>query len=177
MSIPSFPIGVALFGVVYFGVMAIGNFVRAYRKKEKFFYGSGAACLVAVPVCILPIFGQYLLNFIILIILFTVSAAAYPKAKKMNEREYAKQVKEVDVSAPLRWRDFLTKAAMLKLASNYGVLKATLFYEIFIGATISSVFFILGVSLIDIAKWLLLPHIISSIIFYRNINKALTLYR
>ncbi len=177
MSSPSFPIGVALFGVVYFGVKAIGNFVRAYRKKEKFFYGSGAACLVAVVVCILSIFGQYLLNFIILIILGIVSAAAYPKAKKMNEREYAKQVKEVDVSAPLRWRDFLTKAAMLKLASNYGVLKATLFYGILSGAIISSVFFILGVSLIDIAKHMPLPLIISSIVFYRNTNKALTLYR
>jgi hypothetical protein len=163
--------------VVFFGVTAIDNFVRAYRNKEKFFYGSGAACLVMVGVCILPIFGQYLLAIIIIILLGIVSAAAYPKVKKMNEREYAKQVKEVDVSAPLRWRDFLTIAAMLKLASKYGVLKATLLYEIFIGAIISSVFFILGVSLIDIAKHMLLPLIISSIIFYRNINKALTLYR
>jgi hypothetical protein len=176
LSGPSFPIGIALVGVVFFGVMAINNFVRAYRKKEKFFYGSGAAGLVMVAVCILAIFGQYLFVLIIFIILGIVSAAAYPKIMKMNDQEYAKQVKEVDVSAPLRWRDFRTIAARLKLASKYGVLKATLLYEVFIGAIISSVFFILGASLTDIAKAMLLPQIISSTIFYRRINKALTQY-
>ena len=66
---------------------ALDRFCGAHYSSGN---GSGAACLVAVVVCILPIFGQYLLNFIILIILFIVSAAAYPKAKKMNEREKRK---------------------------------------------------------------------------------------
>ena len=168
------PYGFLLFGVVFFGVVAVVNFVRAYRKRERIYYLSGVISSVMVVVLVLVFFEQILLMFFLFLIAGVASLVTLPKMRKVVDRE----LEEVDTSSPLRTRDFLTYCGWFKLASKWGSVRVMCLYFLLSVAIIGGSLFALSISwrFMEVGVILVYTIVFSTIptmLFYQQIKRAL----
>jgi NADH:ubiquinone oxidoreductase subunit 6 (subunit J) len=123
------PYELFLFGVAFFGFMAVVGVVQAHRKREKTYYLSAMVCFVMLLAFIFFFLNQPILALTIIITAGILSIVELPKMLKVRERELTKRLQEKDFSAPLRKRYFLSDIWWLKLASKWGLRKTIcLFY-------------------------------------------------
>ena len=121
--------GLMLFGVAFFGFMAVVNAVQAHRKKEKTYYLGSMIGFVVLLAFVFAFLNQLILAFILMIATGIFSIAVLLKLLKIQGRELAEQLQEADLSEPLRVRDFFTNIGWFKLASKWGLWKTMcLFY-------------------------------------------------
>jgi len=131
----------------------------------------------------LLVFIFAILNQIVLVIIFSASAAivaiiSLPKVTKMVEQQGVEYARKIDLSDPLRRREFLSIYMWLKLAYRWGIRKTMLIFSLFTITIIAVILtFILSMwGIMDI--WNVMVLTISSTIgtvtlFYRQISKAL----
>ena len=123
------PYELSLFGIAFFGFMAVVNIVQAHRKREKTYYLSGMISFVVLLAFVFAFLNQPILFLILMIGTGIFSIAGLPKLLKIQKRELVKQLQKADLSAPLRVREFFTSIAWFKLASKWGLGKTMfLFY-------------------------------------------------
>lgn len=176
------PYRVILFLAILFGFSAVVSIWQARRRKERIYYVGAIVVFLMLSVFALALLNQPLLAFIVLIVTGIVSAVALPKMMTIQRREMSeqleKQLREVDFTAALKGREFLTWKGWLKVARKWGVWKATAIYSllsmVFIAVVLSTI-----LSMLDLMNpWYIIGFtiastIFSSVWFYRQINKAL----
>ena len=122
------------------------------------------------------ILNQLIFAVIFFVAWVTLTFTLLPKAGEAIMRDQLKHVEEVDLSAPLRIRDFLAWKGWIKLASIYGFRKTMCLYCLFMMGVGGAIFFtsnIFGmISILWAAGCTILVGIVSIIIFYRQIGKA-----
>ena len=112
----------------FFGLIAVINFVRVLRREEKLYYfGAGMVSSLLAVAWILLVLGQILLMGILIVFIGVISIVAFPKTRKILERESVKIAQELDFSVPLSGRDFFTNQGWLKLASKWSLGKICAF--------------------------------------------------
>lgn len=168
------PYGLILFGVFFFGFMAVLGVVQARRKKENVYYASAVGSFLVFLGFIFVFLNQFILVIVLLGAAFVLSIVGLPKVLKMQERE----LKEVDLSAPLRRREFLSSIMWLKLAYRGGVWKSVSIFALFaITVTAGLVYIVLRIyGAFDI--WYILGYTVSftigsTILLHHQISKAL----
>lgn len=160
------PWGAILVLLCLFGLIGILGVIKARRKKEKAYYtGTGLALL-----------SQFLLSFIVFIVVGAFSAVMLPKIMHLFRQEIVEDIQETDVSAPLRMRDFLSWASVTKLERMYGINKTMLLYSLLtigVGGAIMLVFNILGIiTPVMAVGYTILGGIVSIKFFHYQIRKA-----
>jgi predicted MFS family arabinose efflux permease len=174
----SFPFELFLFGVAFFGFMAVFGAVRAYRKKEKAYYLSSMASFLVVLAFFFAFLNQVILALIIFVATGILGIVGLPRMLKASERELAKQRQEVDLSAPLKARDFLTNKGWLKLASKYGLWKTMFLIYLLSVVIIGGILFTLStfssfITIGYVASSTAIAPILVIYMFYRPFKKAL----
>jgi len=174
----SLPFELFLYGVAFFGFMAVVNAVQAYRKKEKAYYLAAMLGFVVVLAFVFAFFNQLILALILVIAAGILSIAALPKTMKAARRELAKQLQTADLSAPLRVRDFFTNVGWLKLASKWGLWKTMCFFYLLSVVIIGGIFFILSIfynfiTIGYIVSYAAAVSIFVTFLFYQQIKKVL----
>jgi len=168
------PYGAILFFAVFFGFMAVVGLVQAHRKKERLYYSSAMIGFLVLLGFVSIFLNQFILGVIILGAAVIWSIAGLPKVLKLQER----QLQEVDLSAPLRRREFLSNKMWMKLACRWGVWKAVTVYSLLamtvIAAIVTVILSMWGI--MDI--WYVVGTMVSSttalaIKFHHQISKAL----
>jgi len=95
---------------------------------------------------------------------------------RIREQESIRLQREVELSAPMEWREFLTTKGWLKLASRWGVWKIVCFYSLLTTAITAGILFALSIygimSVQYVAAYTTTSGIISAYMFYRQIRKA-----
>jgi len=172
------PYELFLFGVAFFGFMAVFGAVRAYRKKEKAYYLSSMAGFLAILIFVLAFLNQLILALILVVATGILSTALLPRMLKASERELAKQRQEVDLSAPLKARDFLTNKGWLKLASKYGLWKTMFLIYLLSVVIIGGILFTLStfsvfITIEYVVVYTATGPILATYIFYQALKKVL----
>ena len=170
------PWGAILVLLCLFGLIGILGVIKARRKKEKAYYtGTGLAFLMFLVIG-LALLSQFLLSFIVFIVVGAFSAVMLPKIMHLFRQEIVEDIQETDVSAPLRMRDFLSWASVTKLERMYGINKTMLLYSILtigVGGAIMLVFNILGIiTPVMAVGYTILGGIVSIKFFHYQIRKA-----
>jgi len=123
------PYELFLFGVGFFGFLAIVGLVQAHRKREKTYYLSAMVGFLVVTAFVFAFLNQLIFALILIVVTGVLSIVGLPRLLKVQEREMVKQLQNADLSAPLRVREFLTNIWWFKLASKWGLWKTMcLFY-------------------------------------------------
>jgi len=173
----SVPWGAILFLLCFCGLMGMLAVRKARRKKEQAYYIITGVAFLMFLVIGLALLNQALLAFIVLIVVGTFSAVMLPKMLALYMQEIVEAVQETDVSAPLRIRDFLSWANVIKLERMYGFNKTILIYSLLTTgglAAIMLVFNILGiVTPVMAVGYTILSGIFSPIYFHHVIKKAI----
>ena len=132
----SIPFELLTIGVVFFAGMGIANSIKAHRRKEKEYYYSGLICFLVVVQFFLLISGQIHAMFALWAFVIFVSAWRLPRIQKIVDKE----LREMDISGPIKAGDFLRYDGWVKLAHSRGVRGAVfayfLFAVTFIGGTL-----------------------------------------
>jgi len=174
----SFPYELFLFGVAFFGFMAVVGVMQARRKKEKTYYLSATASFLMILIFVLAFLNQLILVLILLVATGILSIAGLPKLLKASEREMVKQRQKTDLSAPLRVRDFFTNVGWFKLASKYGLWKTMFLIYLLSVVIIGGILFTLNTfsSFITIGyavSCTAIAPILATYMFYKPLKKAL----
>jgi len=172
------PYELFLYGVAFFGVMAVFGAVRAYRKKEKAYYLSSMVGFLAILIFVLAFLNQLILMLILVVATGILSTALLPRMLKASERELAKQRQEVDLSAPLKARDFLTNKGWLKLASKYGLWKTMFLIYLLSVVIIGGILFTLStfsgfITIEYVVVYTATGPILATYMFYQALKKVL----
>jgi len=133
-----------LWGVVFFSFAVIVCIVRAHREKYKGYYHGAAVAFLALLAGVSLIFQQPLLALLFMFSAAAVAIVGMPTLDKFIERKTAEHLRGVDISAPLRGRDLLSPAGLLKTAYRWGVRKTLFLYSLLTVAAIVGVLLILG---------------------------------
>jgi hypothetical protein len=133
------PLGIFLFGVAFFGLLIVVNVVRARRKREKLYYLGAAVSFTMLVAIVLVFLNQFVLGLTLVGVTAILSIAGLPKM----QQELTKQWEGIDLSAPLRGRDFLTNKGWLKLASRWGQWKTIFLYYLLCLGIGGAIFFTL----------------------------------
>jgi len=174
----SLPLGIFLFGVAFFGFIAVVNAVQAHRKKERAYYLAAVVGFLVLFAFVSAFLNQLILALVLVVATGILSIAGLPKLLKTQERELTKQLQDVDLSAPLKRRDFLTNKGWLKLTSKWGLWKTMfLFYFLSVGI-IGGIFFILStfysfITIGYVVSYTIIFPILTAVMFYRQFKKAL----
>ena len=171
------PYELFLFGVAFFGFMAVVNAVQAHRKKEKAYYLAAMIGFVVLLAFVFAFLNQLILAFILIIAIGIFSVAGLPKLLKIQERELAKQLQKADASAPLRLRDFFTNVGWFKLASKGGLWKAMFLLYLLSVVIMGGILFTLStfysfITVGYVVGYSVTFSIFSTFIFYRQFKKA-----
>jgi len=153
VALVNIPYELVLFGVAFFGFMAVVNVVQAHRKQERICYLSAMISLVMVLVFVCAILNQFIPMLFMFIGAVVLSFAGFPGILKMQKRECARQFQKADISAPLRVKDFFTNVGWLKLAYRWGLKKYLLFMWLFM-------VLVVGGSLFAMSLWLNIMNIV-----------------
>jgi len=172
------PLELFLFGVAFFGFMAVVNAVLAYRKKEKAYYLSSMVGFLVLLIFVFAFLNQLILVLILVVATGVLSIAVLPKTLKASERELAKQRQKADLSAPLRVRDFFTNIGWFKLSSKWGLWKTMFLFYLLSVVIIGGILFTLSTfsGFITIGYTVgctTTAPILATYMFYRQFKKAL----
>jgi hypothetical protein len=118
------PLGLILFGMVLFALMAVVGAVKARRTKQRIYYLSTVVGFSMMLVFSLSFIGQFILSFFLIIILCLFSLAMLPRVLEFREKELTNKQREIDASSPMTVRDLLTDAFWLKLINRWGLWKS-----------------------------------------------------
>ncbi len=174
----NFPYELLLFGVTFFGVMAIISAVQAHRKKEKMYYLSaivGSAVLLAF---IFAFLNQPFIALFLVIATGILSIAGLPKMLKVQERELTKRLQKTDFSAPLKKRYILSDIWWLKLASKWGLRKTMCLFYLVSMSIMGGILFILStlysfLTIEYVVVYTPTTSILFTFVFYQQFKKAL----
>jgi len=174
----SYPYELFLFGVAFFGLMALINAVQAYRKKEKTQYLGSVVALLVLLIFVFAFLNQLILALILVVVTGVFSAVILPNLLKVQKRELVKQAQKTDLSASLKGRDFLTNKAWLKLASKYGLWTTMLLFYllsvVIIGGTLLTIGAFSSLITIEyIVGYTLAVPVVITLMFYQQLKKAL----
>jgi len=174
----SFPFELFLFGVAFFGFMAVVGVLQAHRKKEKVYYLSSMIGFLSILIFALAYLNQLILVLIVMVAAGILSIAILPKTQEASEREMVKQRQKADLSAPLRVKDFLTNVGWLKLASKYGLRKTMFLIYLLSVVIIGGMLFTLStfsgfITIADTIGCTVIGPILVIYMFYRPFKKAL----
>ena len=162
--------------VVFFGIMAVANVVQVHRKKERTYYLGAMVGFLMFLAGVSIILGQLLLGLILFVSTVILSVVGLPKMIRVREQESIRLLREVELSAPMGWREFLTTKGWLKLASRWGVWKTVCFYSLLTTAITVGILFALNIygimSVQYVEAYTATSGIISMYMFYRQIRKA-----
>ena len=151
-------------------------FIGARLKREKIGYLGTIISFLGALFFVSYLLEQAILVFIIFSIIGLLSIWGLPKLHRLMVREQVKVLSEVDLSAPLRVRDFLTVEAWLKMASRWGVWKTFLLCWLFSVTIGSGPFFIaslLGIiSMTDFIRSTIIASTFSTIVLYWQFSKV-----
>jgi len=133
------PYGAIVFLAVLSILVAVLSVRQTRQTGNKIHYvGVIVGCLM-LSIFALALLGQALLAFILLVVGGLPCIAMLPRVMAVQKREMDKQltkaIKEIDLSEPLRLKDFLRWKGWLKLAHRWGALKTAGIYSI-LGAII-----------------------------------------
>ena len=172
------PYGLFLYGVAFFGLMTIVNAVQAHRKKEKAYYLAAMISFMVLLAFVFAFLNQLILAFILIIATGILSIAGLPRLLKIQDRELTKQLQKVDLSAPLRVRDFFTNIGWFKLSSKWGLWKTMCLFYLLSMVIIGGIFSIVSTfySFITIGYavgYTATVSILVTFIFYQQLKKAL----
>lgn len=172
------PYELFLFGVSFFGFLAVVSVVQARRKKEKTYYLGAVVGFVVLLAFVFAFFNQLILAFILIVATGILSVAGLPKMLTVQKRELAKQLQGADLSAPSRVRDFFTTQWWLKLASKRGLLKTACLYYLLSMVIMGGIFFTLStffsfVTIRYVVSYTVIFSIFSTFIFYWQFKKVL----
>jgi len=172
------PYGIFLFAVAFFGFLTVVSAVRAHRKKERVYYLSTILGVLMVLIAVFIILNQVIFVLILMVAAAILGVAAYPKAMKAARREMVKQLQEVDLSAPLRVRDFFTNVGWFKLESKWGLWKTMCLFYLLSVVIIGGILFTLSTfsSLLAIeyvVGYTIAGPILATFMFYRVFKRAL----
>lgn len=118
------PLELILFGIAFSALMAVAGAVKAHRTKQRIYHLSTMAGLSMMLIFTLALLGQFILSFVLVIILGIFSYAMLPRVLKLREKELTKKLQETDTSSPLTVRDLFTDALWFKLVARWGLLKS-----------------------------------------------------
>lgn len=153
--------------------MGTYGLVKARRKKESTYYVTGIISFLAPLGFILLILNQIVLGLFLLGAIFVISIIMLPKVVKLRVRE----LQGVDLSTPMRKREYLSDKMWLKLAQRWGVWKAVCIYSLFIGTPIGVALYILSaygiMPLESVATATIIATIGFAITIYYQTSKAL----
>jgi len=172
------PYELFLYGIVFFGSMAVVNAVLARQRKEKAYYLSSMVGFLVVLIFVLAFLNQLILALILVVATGILSTALLPRMRLASEREMAKQRQKVDLSAPLKARDFLTNKGWLKLASKYGLWKTIFLHYLLSVVIIGGILFTLStfsgfIAIEYVLVYVATGPILATYMFYRALKKAL----
>jgi len=166
------PFELFIFGMFFFAGIGIIGIFKA--RKEQEYYFSSLVCFLFVLMLALLILEQILLGIAVFVINVIVSTWRLPKINRIVYRE----LKEIDVSSPLRARDFLTYAGWLKLAKKWGVSKVVFLYFLFIVGCNGGLSYLIYTVYSFMTIWYVITHSITFSIlmclpFYHQVKRAL----
>jgi hypothetical protein len=120
---------------IFFAVLVVVSFYRAYREKERFNYIVGGLCLLGFVWSIMFVLDQVLLAGVFWLVAMIISVVMLPELVAFQ----ARQMREVDIESPLRVGELFsnTYSGWLKLAYRHGLGVTVTFYfllfEVFTG--------------------------------------------
>ena len=120
---------------IFFAVLVVVSFYRAYREKERFNYIVGGLCLLGLVWSIMFVLDQVLLTGLFWLVAMIISVVMLPELVAFQ----ARQMREVDIESPLRVGELFSKtySGWLKLAYRHGlgvtVILYFLLFEVFTG--------------------------------------------
>ena len=172
------PYGLILFGVAFFGFMAVVNAVLAHRKKEKAYYLGAMVGFLMFLTAIFIILNQVIFVLVLMVATAILGVAVLPKTMKAARRELVKQLQEADLSAPLRVRDFFTNIGWFKLASKWGLLKTLCLFYLLSVMIMGGIFFTLStfysfITIGYVVSYTVIFPILTTFMFYRQFKKAM----
>jgi hypothetical protein len=169
--------GLMLFGVAFFGFMMVVGVVKARRKREKVYYLSALVSFLMLLSSVFVILNQFILVLVLFVAIGIVSVAGLPKIIEVMRREPLEELRETDLSAPLKGRDLLTWKGWFKLTSSWGIRKTLCLYSLLNMGGVGAIVFTLGIfgmiSIVWAAAFIIIVGIGSSIFFHRQIGKVL----
>jgi hypothetical protein len=124
-EVPWNVIGVAF---VLLAVLLTAALYKAEKTKNKQYYMVGGVCCSMILVVVVAVLGQYILSFVLLFATAIISAVMLPSMLRTSSDETVEAIKSTDTSAPLRFKDFFSGAAIVKLERKYGSYKAVLIF-------------------------------------------------
>jgi hypothetical protein len=146
-------------------------------EEGKAYYLSTMVSFVMLLALVLLFLNQFVVVFNLVALTAIPSLAGLPKLLNVQERELAKRLQEVDLSAPLTVGDFLTWKGWLKLASRRRIHKTMCLYFVFMMGVGGAILFTLSIFGIVPTLWaacyIIIVGIVSTIIPYHQIEKAL----
>ena len=174
----NFPSGLLLFGVAFFGFMAVINAVQAYRKKERAYYLAATVGFMVLRAFVFASLNQLVFVLILVIAAGILSIAGLPKLLKIQERELISKLQKADLSEPLRVIDFFTNTGWFKLASAWRLWKTMCLFYFLSVFIIGGIFLILNTFYSFITTGYVVGYtatasIFVTFIFYRQLKKAL----
>lgn len=167
-----------LFGVALFGFMMIVGVVQARRKKENLYYSSSAVAFLVVLAFASAFLNQLILAFILAVAAGICSIAGLPKMLRLQERELANRLQNVDFSAPLRRRYFLSDVWWLNLASKWGLWKTMCLFYLVSTGIVGGILFVLNmltsfITIEYVVAWTAASSILVTLMFWRQFKRAL----
>ena len=173
----SSPYEILLFGVVFCSFAMIVCAVRAHREKDKTFYLGAIASFLMLLVCVFLILNQRLLAIILFAFAGVFAIVTLPISFKLWERKSV-ELAQVDLSAPLIWRELLTYRGILKLAYRWGVWKTVFLYWLLGVVSLGGILYTLSIwvkslSTAYVVSYTFTFSILTTIMIYRQITKAL----
>jgi hypothetical protein len=122
------PWNVIGFAFVLLAVLLTAALYKAEKTKNKQYYMVGGVCCSMALVVVVAVLGQYILSFVLLFATAIFSAAMLPRMLRISRDETVESIKSTDASAPLRFKDFFSGAAIAKLERKYGSYKSILIF-------------------------------------------------
>ena len=170
------PFELSLLVVGFLGGMGIINLVRA--RKEREYYFSSLISFFVVGIWILFLLEQILLGLVFFCIIGMMSVWRLPKVNRIVDRG----LRQIDVSSPLRARDFLGYTGWVKLANIWGVRKVACVYFFFALTCIGGFSYILHARYVFVTIWFVVPFTIASstsvtLIFYQQLKRGIEIVK
>lgn len=170
MNVPS----ELLLAAAFFSFFAVASAVKAYMGKEKeYYYGIMVSSFMLLVVLSL-ILNQRQLAIILFSCMAVLGIAAWPRAMKFLERKGVSRLQAVDLSSPLRRRDFLSERWLLRVAYRWGIRKSLLLFCLVCVAIHASVLIILSLrlnlSIIYIVSITAANSTVATVTYYRVIS-------
>jgi len=118
------PFGLLLIGIAFSFLIAVGGIVKAHRRKQRIYHLSTIVGLSMILIFSLAFIGQFILSFILIMIVGAFSYAMLPRVMRTREKELMKKMQETGTSSPLTVRDLFSDVLWLKLIARRGLWKS-----------------------------------------------------